>query len=248
MTPATLTLDAESVAPESLSMAALTRELNLHQKPHWMLVKLMNALERQRQEKGMGWSRAWNKYGLRVFRTHVLDLETDAAYVAHLDLLLTQYSESAPANYRSFLADLLSDPQRMIFTFYHNHTALSGEQYEGLTISMGRKTIDDPSKRDRIDLILEDRRVDGAVDGKVDRVRMYVCPWFAYGKDRSYFLREDTSLPEADQTMIQSFYRQSIDQYNLWKEDSARQWSHWSVRYIDYFGPREFIPKGSSFI
>ena len=246
--PETLLLDADSLRPDELSMPALMRELNLQKKPSWLLVKLMNALEQKRQRKGLGWSRAWNKYGLTVFRTHTQRVVEDADYFAPVISILNHFLAEADPIYRDFVAALLNDPARMAFTFYHNNTTEDGRQYEGLTVSIGRKVPGDLTKRDRLDIILEDQRVDGAVDGQVDRLRIYVCPWATYGLDRKFQLCERHSFTPEEHGFVQGSYRQCVDHYNQWKAEESRQWSHWSVRYIDYFGPRGFIPQGSSFI
>ena len=247
MTTATLPLDAASLEPGELSMSALMRELNLQEKSAWLLVKLMNLLEKQRQQKGLGWSRAWNKYGLTVFRTHIQKIEADGDYFAPLLPLLKHFLADAPEPYATFVESLLSDPKRMAFTFYHNNTTEDGQQYEGLTLSLGRKVTDDPTKRDRLDIILEDRREEGRVDGVADRLRIYVCPWSTY-QSKSFHPCEATAFSGETNELVQNLYRTAVAKYHLWKEDEARQWSHWSVRYIDYFGPRTFIPQGSSLI
>jgi len=243
----TLELDAFSLRPVDLSMPALMRELNLQKKPSWLLGLLMNALEKKRQAKGLGWSRAWNKYGLTVFRTHTQHLAEDADYFAPLQPLLNHFLADAPAPYRDFVTDLLNDPNRMAFTFYHNHTDENGKQYEGLTLSLGRKVTADKTKRDRLDIILEDERDSGGVDGLVDRLRIYVCPWATYGGNRTFHLCDNKSLPVEGLKLAQACYQQCVAKYHQWKTDPGRQWNHWSVRYIDYFGAREFIPQRSSF-
>lgn len=243
-----LALDETSLAPESLSLSALMRELTLQHKPSWLLVKLMNALEQKRQARGMGWSRAWNKYGLTVFRTHVQRLTEDEDYFAPMLPVLNHFLAAAPTRYRDFVADLWNDPERMSFTFYHNNTTERGTQYEGLTLSLGRRVSEDKTKRDRLDIVLEDERAFGRVDGVVDRIRIYVCPWETYRDGRNLHLTECTDLAGDALTLAQDLYAACVGKYHLWKNDASRQWSHWSVRYIDYFGPRSFIPQGSSFI
>ncbi|MFP6584856.1 MAG: hypothetical protein VCD00_20145, partial [Candidatus Hydrogenedentota bacterium] len=99
------------------------------------------------------------------------------------------------------------------------------------------------TKRDRVDIVLEDRRVDGAVDGKIDRRRIYVCPWETYEAREFHLTEREDDLEDA-----QALYSHLLDYYHQWKSDEDRQWSHWSVRYIDYFGARSFIPQGSSFV
>ena len=246
MSTATLPLDAESLRVEDLSLPALMREINLQKRPNWLLRCIMNALEAKRQEKGMGWSRAWNKKGLNVFRTHVQTIENDADYFCPVAPILNQLLPLAPPQYQSFAAELMADPSMMAFTFYHNHD-LDGLQHEGLTLSFGRKITDDPGKRDRLDLILEDRRIDGRVDGRLDRVRFYICPWSEYKNDKTHFALEKSDFSGADLTAAQDLYESCVRFYHTWKSDEARQWSHWSARYIEYFGARSFIPVGSSF-
>jgi hypothetical protein len=248
MTTGTLVLDESSIRPEALSLSALMRELTLQHKPSWLLVKLMNALEKKRQARGLGWSRAWNKYGLTVFRTHVQRLDEDADYFHPLLPVLNHFLADTSTRYRNFVSDLLNDPERMAFTFYHNNSTESGTQYEGLTLSLGRRVAADRTKRDRLDIVIEDKREGGRVDGAVDRLRIYVCPWETYQEGRTFHLAERTGLNPEEFALAQVLYESCIAKYHEWKADESRQWSHWSVRYIDYFGPRSFIPQGSAFI
>ncbi len=241
----TLDLDNESIDVEELSIPALAREISLKQKPNWLLVKMMNALEKKRQVKGFGWSRAWNKYGLNVFRTHISNIKEDSDYLDPAQPFLERILTDLPEPYASFIPDLFQDPARMAFTFYHNNDQ-DGRQFEGLTLSFGRKRPEDKTKRDRLDIILEDERGTGSVDGQVDRLRIYVCPWAAY-KDKAFHLAEFAQLEGEQQALAQELYAHCTKYYHQWKSEDDRQWSHWSVRFIDYFGPRSFIPKGSSF-
>jgi hypothetical protein len=242
---ATLNLDEHSLEVDELSIPALTHEIGLKKKPNWILVKMMNALEKKRQGKGYGWSRAWNKYGLNVYRTHICNVEKDSDYLAPAQTFLKNFVQDAPENYRQFIEDLFQDPTRMSFTFYHNNDS-DERQYEGLTMSFGRKVPEDKTKRDRLDIILEDRRQDGTVDGEVDRIRIYLCPWNTY-QDKNFHLIDISDLSPDQQAIAQDLYKHCIDYYHQWKGEQERQWSHWSVRFIEYFGPRSFIPKGSSF-
>ncbi len=247
MPPATLPLDEQSLNPDELSLSTLMRELSLQQRPSWLLRMLMNALESKRQSRGMGWSRPWNKTGLNVFRTHLQNPTLDAAYLALLEPVLKQLLASVSDAYAAFARELLADPKRMSFTFYHNRQE-GDRQYEGLTLSIGRKVEADPSKRDRLDLILEDLRVDGRVDGKVDRLRLYICPWIGFAPPSfKHHLTDFDGIPAHLETNTQELYHEAVRFYHQWKNEPARQWSHWSANYIDYFGPRSFIPIGTSF-
>jgi hypothetical protein len=240
----TLLLDQDSIDPEELSMPVLAREIGLQKRPNWLLVKMMNALEQKRQTKGLGWSRAWNKYGMNTFRSHICEPKQDTEFVAPASEFLLHWMDQIDEQNHAFVKDLLHDPTRMVFTFYHN-AEYDGVQYEGVTFSIGRKRPDDRTKRDRIDIVLEDKRVDGSVDGKLDRVRIYICPWETYQNKNFQLIEADTSNSQWESS--QPLYDHLVDYYHRWKSEEDRQWSHWSVRYIDYFGPRSFIPKESSF-
>jgi hypothetical protein len=243
--PETIDLDEQSLKPDELSMETLKHELGLKKRPNWLLVKMMNALEQKRQKKGFGWSRAWNKYGMNTFRAHICNPAADADYIKPGEDFLRACCKGLEGKYADFIEDLLADPKRMVFTFYHN-ADYDGDQYEGVTFSFGRKVVDDRTKRDRVDIVLEDRRVDGSVDSKVDRLRVYVCPWATY-EAKEFHLHEEAPVGGGENSPTQALYDHLVDYYDQWKTDDERLWSHWSVRYIDYFGGRSFIPKGSSF-
>jgi hypothetical protein len=225
-----------------LSMGTLVREINLRKRPNAILRKLMSALEGQRMEKKLGWSRPWNKYGLNIFRSHVHDAEQDAGIFDGLFAFLAAVPE-IPSPYRAFADSLRADPGLMAFTFYHNHR-LGGARFEGLTLSLGRKAPSDKTKRDRLDLILEDRCCDGKVDGRADKVRLYLNPWDQYSEGR--LLTREWEGAEISEG-AHALYAACLAKYQDWKEEPARQWEHWSVRYIDYFGPRTFLPAGTAF-
>lgn len=242
----TLELDAQSIDPNSLSMPALMRELDQQKKPNWLLRLLMNALESKRQSKGMGWSRPWNKTGLNVFSTHKFNTKTDDKYLQPILSFIKPYLEAGPESMRRFALELLSDPSCMGFTFYHNSDR-GGQQHEGFTLSFGRKVPGDRSKRDRLDIILEDLRIDGEVDQLVDRIRIYLCPWEHYQDNKQHHLIAIEDIPPSEQESAQFLYKNCIDHYHIWKKEEAREWTHWSARFIDYFGPRSFIPQRTSF-
>lgn len=241
----TLVLNEQSIDAEQLSLSTLMREINLRERPAWVLRVLMSALDKKRQARGLGWSRPWNKIGMTVFRAHRHVPESDGS---SLHTAMETIREFAPEPLLSlpFINDLFADPALMAFTFYHNRES-GGSQYEGLTVSFGRHVPEDRTKRDRVDLILEDRRVDGAVDGRVDLVRIIVCPWSSYGIDRDHQRLELCEFSEAERAQFDALYRECVATYLAWKDDESRQWSHWSNEFIDYFGPRTFIPQGTSF-
>lgn len=232
--------------PDSLTMGTLARELELQRRPSWLLRRFMNALERQRQARGLGWSRPWNKVDLTVFRTHTHEFPADAEYFAPLAPVLTRVLASVPEPFAAFARDLFADPARMAFTFYHNRDT-AGARFEGLTLSFGRRVRGDASKRDRLDLMLEDRCVDGRTDGHVDLLRVYVCPWAEFQHGRRHHLFTAADRPADLDADVHTLYRAALAGYAAWRDRPERQWQHWSQRYIDYFGPRRFIPAGTAF-
>jgi hypothetical protein len=243
----TLPLDETSIDPNELSRSTLMREIGLQKRPPWLLRKFMSSLESKRQKKGLGWSRPWNKYHLNVFRTHIHSLSGDRDYLNSILEAIQQATlpqMDVSSEYQSLIPSLLKDPKLMAFTFYHNREE-NGQQYEGFTLSLGRIVDTDKTKRDRVDLILEDKRVDGTVDGILDSVRIYINPWSMHSQGKYHSIE---TLEPADIHMeSQNIFDDGVQKYQQWKEDPKRQWEHWSIQFIEYFGPRTFIPKGTAF-
>lgn len=245
LAPDTQVPGTTSVASEGLSLNGLMREINLRERPAWVLRMLMSALDKKRQALGLGWSRPWNKAGMTVFAAHRHGPTTDGTRLHPAMHAVREYAPE-PLLSLPFIEDLFSDPGLMAYTFYHNRES-GGAQYEGLTVSFGRHVPEDRSKRDRVDLILEDRRVGASVDGRVDLVRIIVCPWSSYGVDRDHQRYEQCDLSEEEQSCFDRVYRDCIETYHAWKDDETRTWTHWSAAFIDHFGPRSFVPQGTSF-
>lgn len=244
---ALLSLEEGSIDPRQLSLGTLVHEINQHNKPAWVLRLLMNALEKKRMEKGLGWSRPWNKYGLNIFRAHKHQWPNDNELFNSIGAVLQIVLKDASEAYRVFAQELLLNPLKMAFTFYHNHRSDGGD-YEGITLSIGRKVIADPTKRDRLDIILEDLKISDQVDGKLDKIRIYINPWDGNKKDSIFVFEQDVKEDLVFPTEFFDLYQKGIEFYNRYKNEKERQWSHWANRYIDYFGPRTFIPKGSQFL
>ncbi len=56
--------------------------LNKKDSPPKILQLIMNGFESYRASRKLGWSRPWNKYGVRTFRSYKLDFEHDMALIA----------------------------------------------------------------------------------------------------------------------------------------------------------------------
>lgn len=238
-------LDDARSAADQMSVGALMREINLRARPGWVLRMLMGALDRKRQALGLGWSRPWNKSGMNIFGAHRFRPAEDRLVLEAPMQAIRQYAPE-PLLSLAFIEDLFADPALMAFAFYHNRES-GGAHYEGLTLSFGRHVPEDRTKRDRLDLILEDRRVDGRVDGCVDLVRIMVCPWSTYGIDRDHQRYEQCDFSAEERCCFQRVYSDAVGNFHAWRHDESRQWTHWSAAFIDYFGPRAFVPEGSSF-
>ncbi len=252
-----LKLDERSLTPEALSVPALMRELSLEERPPQLLRLLVQKLEKLRSAKKQGWSRPWNKTGVTVFRTHScpLDSPEHGLAITHAQTLIEVLAPSLTLQHQTYIDELLADPKLLFFIFYHNRAVpnahgVGDSEYEGLTLSFGRKFPQDKTKRDRIDIILEDKRCSrtGQVDGRVDLCRVMINPFSAYATGTTFSIavtQEEfmKALPD-----VQTMYKQHTAIYDKWKTVPERQWDHWSNRYIEYFGRRSFIPQGSSFL
>lgn len=242
-----LELEAGSIPVEELSLPTLMQELHLRQRPARWLRELRTKLAVKRQAGARGWTRPWNQYGLQVFRAHRQDPREDTGYFAPLGSVLAELLPQAPGPYRDFATGLFCDPTLRAFTFYHNHEDETGLQHEGLTLSFGRCVGTDTSKHDRLDLILEDRRRDGRVDGQIDRLRLYISPWAQYRQDQDHYHSEQAGQAVAIFTPARELYEHCVSHYHRWKGDEARQWRHASAPFFDHFKSRTFIPVGTSF-
>jgi len=239
--PSLETLESQFPTPQSL-----VREISNEKAPPKLLVILMNLLEKMRQGRGMGWSRAWNKYGVNTFHTHKVLPTQDHEQIEEAHRFLSLIAEKAGKEHLPFIEDLLTDPNLMCFHFYHDRDEDLGPT-EGLTVSLGRKVPDDRSKRDRIDIVFEDTVVAGAVDGLVDRIRVFICPWSEYQDGRAYHLIDFKETPGELREVVQDFYNRQVECFHRWKRIPERTWDHWSTRYIDYFGPRKISPLNTRF-
>jgi hypothetical protein len=93
--------------------------------------------------------------------------------------------------------------------------------------------------------MLEDLRVDDAVDNRLDRVRIVVNPFDKWTSGEKW-TREVGS--ERINENLAALYTSAVNFYRQYRDNPDRQWNHWAFRYIEYFGPRTFIPLKSAFI
>jgi len=247
MAPATETLSLLDgpIDIDERALDALQLEVATHERPAWETRMLVQALEKRGQAQGAGWSRPWNRTGMAIFRADRILPDMDRAA---LDAAREAIREFAPEPLLSlpFIDELFADPALTAFALYHNRES-GGAQYEGVTLSLGRPAPDEPSRRDRLDLILEDRRAGGCVDGRVDLVRILVCPWSCYRLDRDHHRLDLCELDAGEQALFDGIYRDWVGAYGAWTHDESRRWMHWSAGYSGLFAPRAFVPAGTSF-
>lgn len=219
------------------------RALGARSRPSWFLRLLMNALERYRQTRKMGWSRAQNKQGLTVFASYQLNVIDDVDVVAAaFSAVEQQFGTSITQEDARFLQSLRSDAQLMGFLFVHD--LVEGDrQFEGMTYSFGRRAAGEPRFRDRVDLIVESEVIAGTSRG-ISRVRLYVDP--CVRPFESHPARVRVAEAPLMGACHELFDRASM-LHKLWSLRVEKQWHHWTNEYIEYFGPRAKAVPGTCF-
>jgi hypothetical protein len=203
-------------------------------RPNWLLRVIMNALERYRQSRKMGWSRPQNKRGLTVFAAYELTPATDTDIVSRVfEATGREFASELDAETRSYLASLRSEPGLMGFLFVHD--LIEGERrFEGLTYSMGRRVAGEPRFRDRFDLMVE-AEVGPAGSRGLTRVRAFVDPFRRPIETHpAQSFCHDTAFTEESAAL----FTLASELHTRWSTCRERHWRHWTSDYIDYFGPR----------
>ena len=221
---------------------AAIETLNKSNRAPSVLRLIMNALESYRQKRKLGWSRPWNKYGVRTFRSYRLDFTQDLSLIDLAHAVLATQSADFPPEAQTFINDLLSDDAEsrqklMGFIFYHEIEDETGV-YEGMTFSFGRKNA--KRYRDRLDMVFEAPVKDSHV-GNLSRLRIFIDPFEAVGPP----LWQCTV--NADNEVIQQAFDQLNALYGAWADIPERAWDHWTSTYIDYFGPRRHFAQNTNF-
>lgn len=206
--------------------------INRQNKPPMILRMMMRLLERYRATRKMGWSRAWNKYGLTTFLSVELDATEDAELIEGGKAALDALSD-VPAEARSFVDALLSDPQHLMgFVFFAERT--DGEaQYESVTLSLGRRTPSSARFRDRFDIVLEAPILDGRPQA-LSRMHVFIDPFDAARKEPLWSTTLSDALPPQAQALFSTLAERSWS----WGPQPEKHWDHWTSAYLDYFGPR----------
>ena len=205
--------------------------LSQAKQPAAILKLMMRGFETYRAARKMGWSRPWNKYDLVNFQSLRIKPEQDRELIAlGQQLILAEFPE-LPTQASEFITELLQDTNLMGFIFAHEYHA-EQRRWEGATLSLGRKNA--KRYRDRLDIILESEIIDGRSSG-LSRIRVYIDP---YGGQPAPPLWQAETAPHSD--TAQTLFGQLCEASWSWPLQEERLWDHWTSRYIDYFGPRQF--------
>lgn len=214
--------------------------LSKKKRPARILRVMMNALESYRGARKIGWSRPWNKYGLTVFQTFKLDHEQLASFADIATDIIDGECLGMPSSACEFCRDLLSRREELMgFIFVHEFTNIDGRHFEGATLSLGRRH--KRQYRDRLDLIVE-AEVDGEKSNGISRLRLFVDP-FHGTKDLLWSETIDAALSPRTRDLFSGLSAASWD----WAHSNEYLWDHWTSAYIDYFGPRQWPMRQSSF-
>jgi hypothetical protein len=140
-----------------------------------------------------------------------------------------------PREVEESIHELLLDPNRLMgFMFVQETTNEDGSRYEGINISLGR--VNTKRYRDRLDIIIESQIVDERSQG-ASRLRVYVDP---YDKDRKppLWTYQSDTIEDSTREQFEDLAALSWE----WADHPERVWSHWTSKYIEYFGPRQWNP------
>jgi hypothetical protein len=144
-----------------------------------------------------------------------------------------------PQEAASFVHDLLQDSRLMGFVFVHENEDEEG-RFEGATLSLGRKVQGSTRHRDRVDLVIESRI--SPRPSEIDRFRVFVDPFRGPGEPL-WSWSHHGEMPMGVESLLDGL----ADASWSWADDPTRVWSHWSTKYIEYFGPRRWALPTSRF-
>lgn len=218
--------------------------LNRRSQPPAVLRRIMNAFESYRAARKIGWSRPWNKYGIRTFQSYRLDRHNDGDMAGYARAVLAAPVFALDAEVQTFIDELLSDQpaareRLMGFLFFHEAESESGLS-EGVILSFGRVNAR-RRHRDRLDIVFE-ADVAGDTVSAPQRVTVYVDPY--RGKGPPLY---EATVPIADVAPAPEIFDALKACYRDWGRDDPRLWDHWTSQYIDYFAPRERVAAQTHF-
>lgn len=202
-------------------------------RPPVLLTALMGILESYRARQRMGWSRPQNKEGVRTFKTLVPTAGAMAEIAERSYNLLHNREMKVSAESFRYVEDLLIDPALMGFMFFHDMEE-DDRNFEGVTLSFGRRTGNRRRFRDRLDVILEAEVLHGVSQGFA-RLRVFIDPYDGGGERTEIIRRDALFAPEA----ARELFIMAEEFYSAWRDIPERQWMHWTQEYVEYFGSRK---------
>jgi len=228
------------ITDESMYQQTL-QSLNKQDRPPRILCFLMNILESYRQARKMGWSRAWNKYGLVTFQSFKLHATDDISLLQNTEQAL-QHFPDIPKDALIFMQNILHDHKCFMgFLFISEYTEKS-QHYESATLSLGTKVKDNPRARERFDIIFDCPIHNGKVQA-LSRIRLYVDP-YRDGKKKPLY---QSTIETPFHSLLTILFEQLCDCSWQWHDQPNKLWNHWTSNYIDYFGNRQINTPTSHF-
>jgi len=231
----------KSQITDETSYQKTLNSLNKQNHPPRILCFLMNLLESYRQARKMGWSRAWNKYGLTTFQSFKLHATDDISLIQNTEKTL-QSLPDIPNDALAFMQNILDEPKRLMGFIFISEYAEGASVYESATISFGCKVKDNPRGRERFDIIFDCPIVDTQVQ-PLSRVRLYVDPYRDGEKKPLY--QCNIKSPTSEELI--TLFEQLCDCSWQWHDNAEKIWDHWTSNYIDYFGTRQINIQSSHF-
>jgi hypothetical protein len=223
--------NGDAIASES-DYAAAHALLSRKASAPFLLRRVMSHFEAYRAARKYGWSRPWNKGGLRTFLTLEFHASADLEYAR----LARSWASLAGARDVSLLDTLASAAGARCFVFLHERDDAHGI-FEGFTLSFGMPSSAGRRFRDRYDVIVE--RPLGEPSEKV-MVRVFEDRFVAGREVTGPFppAKELTASFTAADDGVVGLLGVSLDLVRRDAFDTARHWTHWTQDVIDYFGPR----------
>lgn len=231
----------DGIINNNFEYKSIIQDLTTQKKPSQVLVHLMTILESYRQKRKIGWSRPWNKYGLTVFKSFVLNTAEDN-HIINSSLEFLKKLNISQDHINSFESLSLA-PNLKGFVFCHDYVELNGKHYEGITFSLGKNAAQSPGHRDRFDIILETEIINNTNSNNI-RIRIYDDPYnHSTVIPDIVLLNYATEFSQIAKTLLELCLKNCAE----WNSEPKRHWSHWTQNYIYYFGSRKMKIENSIF-
>ncbi len=218
--------------------------LNARSQPPAVLRRIMNAFEAYRAARKIGWSRPWNKYGVRNFQSYRLDMERDDHLVEDARAVMASSAFSLGADAKAFVDELLAAApaarERLMGLLFFTESDHDDGVREGVVLSLGRVN-SKRRHRDRLDIIFE-ADVDGDAVSPPRHVTVYVDPYRGAGPPLY-----QATVPIDSVAPAKGSFDKLKACYREWGREDPRLWDHWTAQYIDYFAPRRHAAAQSHF-